>query len=404
MLKIFATLKQDSEGYYLIGSVTDWRRFAELVNSGTNPAANARMVRDVDLGDDQTTIGICAVKHSEYSENKPYSGIFDGQGHTLTINYTSESSGSKYVAVFPYARGLTLKNLHIAGSVTVTNGSTSGIISFHRGEGNVMENVWSSLNVTSTETAWSCSAAFVASSWQNGQPNYLVVKDCLFTGSLNDPQGDYDGCFLGWIESGSATFENCLTLGSFDLGSYSAISKGSNMTITNCYIKQFPLTIPENMSITDEQIADGTLTTNLQNNREEEIWVQDPVLGIPMLKIFANEETEQPSDVLNGVFTINASGEKVSFAKGNLQKIGSTYQFAEHQYDYFGTNQSDTHRDMYAFLDYSNPDNGESWSMLSNSEWKYLFATRSVTNTLSETRFLMVPDTPWPHLEAHTKA
>ena len=384
MLKIFATLKQDSEGYYLIGSVTDWRRFAELVNSGTNPAANARMVRDVDLGDDQTTIGICAVKHSEYSENKPYSGIFDGQGHTLTINYTSESSGSKYVAVFPYARGLTLKNLHIAGSVTVTNGSTSGIISFHRGEGNVMENVWSSLNVTSTETAWSCSAAFVASSWQNGQPNYLVVKDCLFTGSLNDPQGDYDGCFLGWIESGSATFENCLTLGSFDLGSYSAISKGSNMTITNCYIKQFPLTIPENMSITDEQIADGTLTTNLQNNREEEIWVQDPELGIPMLKIFANEETEQTSDVLNGVFTINASGEKVSFAKGNLQKIGSTYQFAEHQYDYFGTNQSDTHRDMYAFLDYSNPDNGESWSMLSNSEWKYLFATRSVTNTLSD--------------------
>ena len=384
MLKIFATLKQDSEGYYLIGSVTDWRRFAELVNSGTNPAANARMVRDVDLGDDQTTIGICAVKHSEYSENKPYSGIFDGQGHTLTINYTSESSGSKYVAVFPYARGLTIKNLHIDGSVTVTNGSTSGIISFHRGEGNVMENVWSSLNVTSTETAWSCSAAFVASSWQNGQPNYLVVKDCLFTGSLNDPQGDYDGCFLGWIESGSATFENCLTLGSFDLGSYSAISKGSNMTITNCYIKQFPLTIPENMSITDEQIADGTLTTNLQNNREEEIWVQDPELGIPMLKIFANEETEQTSDVLNGVFTINASGEKVSFAKGNLQKIGSTYQFAEHQYDYFGTDQSDTHRDMYAFLDYSNPDNGESWSMLSNSEWKYLFATRSVTNTLSD--------------------
>ena len=156
------------------------------------------------------------------------------------------------------------------------------------------------------------------------------------------------------------------------------------MTITNCYIKQFPLTIPENMSITDEQIADGTLTTNLQNNREEEIWVQDPVLGIPMLKIFANEEAEQTSDVLNGVFTINGSGEKVSFAKGNLQKIGSTYQFAEHQYDYFGTDQSDTHRDMYAFLDYSNPDNGESWSMLSRDEWKYLFATRSVTNTLSD--------------------
>jgi hypothetical protein len=304
MLKIFANI-QDEDGNYLIGSVTDWKRFADIVNSGTNPAANAKMIADVDLGDDQTTIGICAVKHSEDSRNKPYSGIFDGQGHTLTINYTSESSGSTYVAVFPYARGLTIKNLHIAGSVTVTNGSTSGIISFHRGEGNVMENVWSSLNITSTETNWSCSAAFVGSSWQNGQPNYLVVKDCLFTGSLNDPQGDYDGCFLGWIESGSATFENCLTLGFFSLGSSSAISKGNNMTMTNCYIKQFPQTISENMRITDEQISDGTLTTNLQNNRDEEIWVQDPELGIPMLKIFANTGEEVPVTDLSATETAN---------------------------------------------------------------------------------------------------
>ncbi len=302
--KIFTTV-QDEDGNYLIGSVTDWKRFADIVNSGTNPAANAKMIADVDLGDDQTTIGICAVKHSEDSRNKPYSGIFDGQGHTLTINYTSQSSGSTYVAVFPYVKGATIKNLHIAGSVTVTNGSTSGIISFHRGEGNVMENVWSSLNITSTETNWSCSSAFVASSWQNGQPNYLVVKDCLFTGSLNDPQGDYDGCFLGWIESGSATFENCLTLGFFSLGSSSAISKGSNMTMTNCYIKQFPQTISENMRITDEQISDGTLTTNLQNNRDEEIWVQDPELGIPMLKIFANTGEEVPVTDLSATETAN---------------------------------------------------------------------------------------------------
>lgn len=302
--KIFTTV-QDEDGNYLIGSVQDWKRFADIVNSGTNPAANAKMIADVDLGDDQTTIGICAVKHSEDSRNKPFCGIFDGQGHTLTINYTSESSGSTYVAVFPYARGLTIKNLHIAGSVTVTNGSTSGIISFHRGEGNVMENVWSSLNITSTETNWSCSAAFVGSSWQNGQPNYLVVKDCLFTGSLNDPQGDYDGCFLGWIESGSATFENCLTLGFFSLGSSSAISKGSNMTMTNCYIKQFPQTISENMRITDEQISDGTLTTNLQNNRDEEIWVQDPELGIPMLKVFANTGEEVPVTDLSATTTAN---------------------------------------------------------------------------------------------------
>ena len=55
------------------------------------------------------------------------------------------------------------------------------------------------------------------------------------------------------------------------------------------------------------------------------------------------------SDVLSGVFTINANGVKVQFSKGNLQKIGSNYQFAEHQYDYIGNNQNDSNKDLFAF-------------------------------------------------------
>ena len=49
-------IEQDTDGYYLIGSVQDWKDFAAIVNSGTNTAANAKMTADIDLGDDQTMI------------------------------------------------------------------------------------------------------------------------------------------------------------------------------------------------------------------------------------------------------------------------------------------------------------------------------------------------------------
>jgi hypothetical protein len=79
-------LSTDGDGYYLIGSVQDWADFAELVK--TNNAANARMTADIDLGECQAMLGDC-----EHEDNPTYSyqGIFDGQGHTLTVHYTGTS-------------------------------------------------------------------------------------------------------------------------------------------------------------------------------------------------------------------------------------------------------------------------------------------------------------------------
>ena len=100
-------IEQDSDGYYLIGSVQDWKNFAELVNSGTNTAANAKMVADVDLGDDQTMIGTSSMK---------YQGTFDGQAHTLTVNYFGSSK--QFIAPLHYVDGGTILNLRIDGIVS----------------------------------------------------------------------------------------------------------------------------------------------------------------------------------------------------------------------------------------------------------------------------------------------
>lgn len=49
-------LQQDGEGYYLLGTLQNWRDFAAIVNGGT-ANVNARMTADIDLGNDQTHIG-----------------------------------------------------------------------------------------------------------------------------------------------------------------------------------------------------------------------------------------------------------------------------------------------------------------------------------------------------------
>ena len=647
MLKIFTTLRQDEEGYYLIGSVTDWRRFAELVNSGTNTAANAKMIKDVDLGDDQTYIS--PTWHGEFS-NLHYHGTFDGQGHTLTVHY---SSSNMWHTPFSQTSGATIKNLHVAGTIKSTSSEPShmsGLISNSAGN-DVIEKVWVSADITGGSHSWIECGAFVGC---NNCGN-TTIKDCLFTGSITTTGGN-NGCFVGWVQSynpSSVTTTNCLSTGTFSLGSNNSVSRG---TLNNCYVKSYPASIPTDMQLTDEELENGTITAKLQADRSEEVWVQDPETNQPMLKIFAEPyeeveyfligslqdwkdfaelvETEPTTNgkliadvdlgddqtmvgslaspyqgifdgqgytltvnydmnlttsavapfavvgnaviqklhvagsikqqycaaggvvgsimgnatirecwvsaymyvqgygnlqgtiggiasccdnsnarnctiliedcvftgematgyhcgsimshvnggygnsaviknclalgtyasaigstgtfirvgtqgdpyslencyyktswgavqgtqataeeladgttaaalqadrtkevwmqdpntnlpmlkifvkpnagALNGMFTINASGDKVVFSQGNLQKVGDMYQFANNQYDYFGTDQSDTRRDMFAFLDYSNPDVDESWFMLSHDEWKYLLITRSVTNTLSD--------------------
>ena len=78
-----------------------------------------------------------------------------------------------------------------------------------------------------------------------------------------------------------------------------------------------------------------------------------------------------------------SSTKQVAFALGNLQKVNGVWQFASHQYDYFGESQTDTQKDLFRFNDYSSPSGGTTWYALSRPEWEYLLASRSVTNSLS---------------------
>jgi hypothetical protein len=73
-----------------------------------------------------------------------------------------------------------------------------------------------------------------------------------------------------------------------------------------------------------------------------------------------------------------SSNQQVYFAKGNLQHVDNSWQFAEHQYDYFGENQTNG-SDMFGFNQYTCPDG---WYCLSREQWDSILNIRTTNNSL----------------------
>ncbi|MCR5364875.1 MAG: hypothetical protein K6E67_01855 [Prevotella sp.] len=265
-----SNLKQDGSGNYLIGSVQDWKDFATLVQ--TTPTANAKMIADVNLGDDQTVIGGVYNGSTLF-----YQGTFDGQGHTLTIAYDVKSGdGERFTTPFSLLEGATIKNLHLDGTVNSTYAYGGSIASILKGT-NTIENVWNSVTAVCTMGGWVQMGGFIGV-LESGAT--ATISDCLYTGSITH-NGGYSGYFNGGYGP-KPTVNNCLVLGAFT-GEF-----GFNGNYDNCYCKHASTTGVTQPS--DENLSNGTTTAELNNGRTGDAapWVQDPVTNLPQLKLFAS--------------------------------------------------------------------------------------------------------------------
>lgn len=292
-------LQQDGEGNYLIGSAYDWKFFAAIVNSGTNPAANAKMTADIDLGGDQTHIG------DNNNLSYAYRGVFDGQGHKLNVNYYSSSSstaieGGYSIAPFRNINGATIKNLAVTGNITGYM-HCAGVVGYAASSStNLINNVTVSANITILNTH---GGGFIG----HNETATTTIQDCLFNGTISG--GSTVGVFFGWSGKATMSLINCLENGSYtNCSTFTPTSCPGYAvsTVTNCYYAisgSYPGT-----HATSAQLADGTTSTALQNGRAEEIWVQDPLTNQPMLKLFATKAYTVPS---SGIGTFSA---KAKFA------------------------------------------------------------------------------------------
>jgi microcystin-dependent protein len=218
-----------------IASAADWAAFANRVNAGETKL-DAKMTANVSLWLDAPFVGD--------AEGHAYAGHFDGDGHTLTVNWRF-IDGTEHVAPFRFADACNIQNLHVAGSLESNGKFVAGFIGACLANQNAfytyIRNCRSSATIACTLSGDATSAGFVAHLANNGRAK-VQFNDCLFDGSLLGPAANCCGGFTGYRPTPAyARYYDCLfapaavTISDYD--SYT-FSRGGKDSLSNCYYTQ----------------------------------------------------------------------------------------------------------------------------------------------------------------------
>ena len=170
---------------YLISSVQDWTNFCLLVKAIGTSADYASMC--FKLTTDLTVEGslLSSLSYSAGDMTHPFSGSFDGDGHTLTFNYNTILS---YGAPFYAVSGATISNLNVAGRIGVSDGKNyaSGIAGLVCGTGKT--------------TITNCTVSSTISSSGNGSGGHGGFAGYVDSGAKLDILGcTFSGNFAGYV-------------------------------------------------------------------------------------------------------------------------------------------------------------------------------------------------------------
>ena len=253
---------------YQISTAAGLKWFRDKVNNAKN-AANiedtkicAELTKDIDLsGEEWTPIGI----GNSFALGTPsYSGTFDGKGHTIK-NLSIDNSSARYVGLFGYVDGGTIRNLTVSGSVK-GSGHTGGIAG--GADGGTFENCANQCEVQGGTTGGIIG-------YTPNMDHLLIVRDCYNVGSITTTTGNSVGGIIGqcnWHE----TIRNCYNVGKVTgTASVGAIigNYGSG-TISNCYYLEGSVTRAgsgdkASTSKTAAEFADGTVRKLLKDGERD---------------------------------------------------------------------------------------------------------------------------------------
>ena len=232
---------------YTISSMSDWKNFCANVNNGESYSGKyVALMQDVDLGDQQIMAGMPDYDFGGnlYVAYFLFKGTFDGNDHTLTVNY---KSAEPYCAPFRFIESATIKNLRTAGTIETSAVSSAGIVGGVYGNNttSTIDNCRSSIVLTSSVSGEGKHGGIVGS--QMGPGVTINIKNSLFDGKLLTTNGTTN-CggilgYVGWrgnIENSAyvpqtpAEGETPITAGCNTIGRY-YVDSDNRLTLTNCY-------------------------------------------------------------------------------------------------------------------------------------------------------------------------
>ena len=245
---------------YLISSNADWNAFAQSVTNGTTYAGQfVKLTADI-------TATVMAGTHSSENNYHAFSGTFDGDGHTITLNLSGSGEG---IALFSDIEGATLKNLKAQGTVATTDRrpATFAIIVFGN---STISNCWSTVAVSSTRTSdWVDGGGFVGRVSSNATLN---MTDCAFHGTVTFTTGATSGGgMIGYTQSNATVnLTNCLyspTALTLNVNEYNPrifVSGEVSGNLTNCYYNAVAAaSVLANQGIDASEMTNAALATTL---------------------------------------------------------------------------------------------------------------------------------------------
>ena len=203
---------------FTINNAADWEAFAAYIANGEYTNEDWKLGADISVNVSVTTADY-ASGATVGTETHPFSGTFDGQGHTLTVNiadtyydfdgYTSEFNQG--TAPFRYIAGATIKNLTVDGSVYGVY-HTAGLVGFNYSNESTIENCV----VNATLSANDRNYQYIGGVLGHNRSAKITMKDVVFGGTINADEynGSHIGGLIGWSDSSTVVLNNCLFKGS----------------------------------------------------------------------------------------------------------------------------------------------------------------------------------------------
>lgn len=219
-----------ADGYYELSTAADLNWFASLVNHGKKKV-NARLTADIDFSPYTTAdvmIGGDAFSANEGDEEHAFEGIFDGQGHKVTVNYNVSYDG---VALFKVVNNSTIRNLVVDGTIESTQRYIGGVGYVSRGTC-LYENIVVAVNITGTYPGDATHGGLFAVCHES--PTF---RNCAFVGTMNAPDCEGSAAIIGYAHGSVETLiENCYVASSLleMTGNSTVIARHVN-TVLNCF-------------------------------------------------------------------------------------------------------------------------------------------------------------------------
>ena len=185
------------DGVYQIGSAEDYYAFVELVNGGEK-AANAILTADIDLGTYNTKIA---------TNNSNYLGIFDGAGHTITIDLSEGTDGEGPALFRSIDQCSIIKRLKVQGTLRAGKYKhTAAIANYSSG---IIRDCYVDVHVeASFADGADASIGGIA-----GQLNKLsVLENCLSKIKITGSTTHKCGGIAAWVDAQRANISNCLVI------------------------------------------------------------------------------------------------------------------------------------------------------------------------------------------------